>query len=107
MHTYDVETGKVFSGPDTDGRYNKERWEGPTEDPFGFRKKARIFKEKQDESKAKFQEWIKEHDDAEYINAAKNAADVAQRKDDEIAQHAWRGKLPPLIYRDNHWRKKP
>ena len=42
VQAYDASTGKVFSGPDTAGQYNKDKWEGPTEDPFGFRQKARV-----------------------------------------------------------------
>ena len=108
VHAYDSSTGKAFSGPDTEGRYNKDKWEGSTEDPFGFRKRARIWKEKREEAQAKFDSFIKEHDaDTEYINALKKAAEVSQRKTDEMIHTDWKGKLPPLIYRDNHWLQKP
>ena len=56
---YDAETGKTFSAPDTDARYAKDKWEGPTEDPFGFREKARIALEKQAEKNKAFDEWHK------------------------------------------------
>jgi len=108
VHAYDSKTGKAFSGPDTEGRYNKDKWEGATEDPFGFRKKARIWQEKKDEAKTKFNEFIKHHaDDTEYINANKKASQVSKRTTDEVAFKDWKGTLPPLIYRDNHWLQKP
>jgi len=107
VHAYDSKTGKVFSGPDTEGRYNKDKWEGATEDPFGFRKKARIWQEQQDQAKADFDGFVRQHESKEYVDAAKKALQVSQRKTDEIAFHGWKGRLPPLIYRDNHWLKKP
>ncbi len=106
VHANNSETGKSFSGPDTEGRYNKDKWEGPTEDPFGFRKKARIWQQQQDAEKKKFDEFIKQHEDAEYIDAAKRAIEVAKRKSNKVIEGDWQGKLPPLIYRDNHWFKK-
>ena len=46
VQNYDPKTGKVFSGPDTTGhRYFNETWEGPTEDPFGFRRRYRLWME--------------------------------------------------------------
>ena len=106
VHAYDSETGKAFSGPDTEGRYNKDKWEGPTEDPFGFRKKARIWREQKEEDKKKFDEFIKQHEDVEYVEAAKKAAQIAQRKSNKVIEGDWQGQLPPLVYRDNHWFKK-
>ena len=106
VHAYNSETGKAFSGPDAEGRYNKDKWEGPTEDPFGFRKKARIWQQQQDAENKKFNEFIKQHENAEYIDAAKRAIEVAKRKSNKVIEGDWQGKLPPLIYRDNHWFKK-
>lgn len=53
---FDSASGKTFSAPDTDGRYAKDKWEGPTEDPFGFRQKARIALEKQAQTNQAFDE---------------------------------------------------
>jgi hypothetical protein len=106
VHAYNSETGKAFSGPDAEGRYNKDKWEGPTEDPFGFRKKARIWQQQQDAENKKFDEFIKQHENAEYIDAAKRAIEVAKRRSNKVMKGDWQGKLPPLIYRDNHWFKK-
>jgi hypothetical protein len=45
VQAYDASTGKTYSGPDTAGQYSKDKWEGPTEDPFGFRQKARVMEQ--------------------------------------------------------------
>jgi hypothetical protein len=62
--------------------------EGPTEDPFGFRRKARIMEEKKAKQRAIFDEWVKKLGDKQYVNAENRAIKVTKAR--------------PLVFQDEH-----
>ena len=107
VQDYDPKTGKTFSGPDIHGRYNKDKWEGPTEDPFGWRKEASRKQGQESADYKKAHQVFQRQGDTGYINAIQQGSRTSKRKSDDLTDADWKGKLPPLAYRDNHWFKKP
>jgi hypothetical protein len=84
---------------DDPSRYNKRRFEGPTEDPFGFARAARLGKAAALQRESDFAAWLREHG-GDALPSARETHRVARLP----PAADWAGKLRPLRYAENHWR---
>jgi hypothetical protein len=106
----DGKSGEVFYGPfSADGqggqRVFKNPWENRYDDPFGFKVSAMIQEGKARKAWSKFDSFIKlqKPDGVEQANA--QAYDLVATRRHGLSSD-WMRRLPPLVYRENHWFKK-
>ncbi len=101
----DGKSGEVFYGPAHGGqRVFRNPWENRYDDPFGFKESAIIQEAKARKEWSKFDAFIKlqKPDGVEQANAQ---ADVVATRRPGLSSD-WIRRLPPLVYRENHWFKK-
>ncbi len=103
----DIKSGQAFYGPAKGGqRVLINPWENRYDDPFGFKDIAMIQLGKQRKEWDKFDSFIKHQKEIkpEGVLQANNRAEEMVK----IRRQGLRdlGSLSPLIYHENHWRKK-
>ena len=102
----DVKSGQAFYGPAAGGqRVFKNPWETRYDDPFGFKENAILEEKKARREWDKFDSFMKLQRRGGVEKANAEAEDMVRLRRQGLST-AWIRKLPPLVYRENHWFKK-
>lgn len=101
----DVKSGQAFYGPANGQRVFKNPWETRYDDPFGFGKREREKERKAREEWNKFDSFLQLQRQGGVEKANAEAEDMVRLRRQGLLA-GWMQRLPPLVYRENHWFKR-